>query len=195
MATIGFDKLYYATITESATGDETYAAPAVLAKGISGDISVETDIATLYADDGVDELFEEFKKGTLTLNINELGSTVAAALIGVTVDTKGVVVSTAEDGAPYVAIGFRARKGNGKYRYFWLYRVKFGVPAVKLATKGETITFTTPELVGTILRRNKADSRGKHPWKTEITDGESGADATTISGWFSAVYEPTYSSQ
>ena len=27
MATIGLDRLYYATITESETGDETYATP------------------------------------------------------------------------------------------------------------------------------------------------------------------------
>ena len=35
MATIGLDKLYYATITESAAGDETYGTPIPLAKAIS----------------------------------------------------------------------------------------------------------------------------------------------------------------
>ena len=48
MATIGLDKLYYAKITESETGDETYATPAQLAKAISADLSVELAEATPY---------------------------------------------------------------------------------------------------------------------------------------------------
>ena len=35
MATIGLDKLYYATITENTSGEETYATPVPLAKAIS----------------------------------------------------------------------------------------------------------------------------------------------------------------
>ena len=39
MATIGLDKLYYATITEDReTGEETYAAPKQLAKAISAEL-------------------------------------------------------------------------------------------------------------------------------------------------------------
>ncbi len=40
MATIGLDKLFYAPITESANGDETYGKPKQLAKAISADLSV-----------------------------------------------------------------------------------------------------------------------------------------------------------
>ena len=42
-------------------------------------------------------------------------------------------------GCDPVAIGFRAKKANGKYRYFWLYRVIFGIPATNLTTKGEIL--------------------------------------------------------
>ena len=97
----------------------------------------------------------------------------------------------AEDGGSPVAIGFRAKKANGKYRYFWLYRVVFGIPATNLATKGDSITFSTPTIEGTVLRRNKADTRGKHPWKAEVTEGDN-ATATTITNWYKEVYEPTY---
>ena len=30
--------------------------------------------------------------------------------------------NSGEDVSRYVAIGFRAKKSNGKYRYYWLYR-------------------------------------------------------------------------
>ena len=53
MATIGLDKLYYAQITEDVNGNETYGTPAVLAKAISAELSVELNEAILYADDGI----------------------------------------------------------------------------------------------------------------------------------------------
>ena len=192
MATIGLDKLYYAPITENANGEETYGTPVQLAKAISADLSVELAEATLYADDGASEVVKEFKSGTLSLGVDDIGASVAAALTGVTIDRNKVIISTSEDATAPVAVGFRAKRANGKYRYFWLYRVKFGIPATNLATKGDSITFNTPTIEGTVMRRNKEDSNGNHPWKAEVTDGDTGVSASTIKGWYSAVYEPSY---
>ncbi len=199
MATIGLDKLYYAPITEATAassgvqiGDETYGTPVQLAKAISADLSVELTEATLYADDGAAEIVKEFKQGTISLNVDDIGSAVAAALTGVKVDDNGVVISASENGGNPVAIGFRAKKANGKYKYFWLYRVKFGIPATNLATKGDSITFSTPTIEGTVLRRNKLDANSEHPWKAEVTEGETGVSASVITNWYSSVYEPTF---
>ena len=82
------------------------------------------------------------------------------------------------------------KKANGKYRYFWLYRVKFGIPATNLTTKGESIEFSTPTIEGTVLRRNKPDANGNHPWKAEVNEDETGAQI--ISEWYNEVYEPSY---
>lgn len=193
MATIGLDNLYYSVITDGANG-ETYAAPVSAAKAISADLSINIAQAVLYADDGAAESVKEFQGGTISLGVADLGSAVAAALIGGTVDSKGVLVSRAEDVAPYVAIGFRARRSNGKYEYYWLYRVQFGIPGANFATKGDGINYSTPKIEGTVFRRNKPDTQSKHPWKTSIIEGESGADATTVTGWFGTVYEPAYPS-
>ena len=192
MATIGLDKLFYAKITEDKDGNETYATPVQLAKAMTADLSVELAEATLYADDGAAEIVKEFKSGTLSLGVDDLGGAVASDLTGSTIDNNGVVISTAEDGGTPVAVGFRAKKSNGKYRYFWLYRIKFGIPATALATKGDSITFNTPTIEGTIMRRNKVDSKGKHPWKAEVTEGDSGVTAATITNWYKEVYEPSY---
>jgi len=193
MATIGLDKVYYSIITEDSNGDESYGTPTMLAKAISADLSVNLLEAKLNADDGVAEAVKEFKDGTLSFGIDDIKANVASDLLGAKVDQNKVIVSTAEDNAPYVAVGFRAKKSNGKYRYFWLYRVKFGVPATNLATKGDNITFSTPTIEGSVMRRNKADSNGNHPWKAEVTEGESAESATAISSWYNAVYEPSYS--
>lgn len=192
MATIGLDKLYYAKITEDENGNETYASPVQLAKAMTADLSVELAEATLYADDGASEIVKEFKSGTLSLGVDDIGASTASDLTGATIDANGVVVSTSEDGGEPVAVGFRAKKSNGKYKYYWLYRVKFGIPATNLATKGDSITFSTPTIEGTILRRNKVDGNGKHPWKAEVTEGDSAVTADTITNWYKEVYEPSY---
>lgn len=190
MATIGLDKLFYADITEDANGNETYGKPKQLAKAISADLSVELNEATLYADDGQAEAVKEFKSGTLSLGVDDIGHEVAADLVGATLDNKGVLISGSEDTAKYVAVGFRAKKANGKYKYYWLYRVLFGVPATNLATKGDSISFQTPTIEGTIFRRNKLDGKKNHPWKAEVT--ESAENAAVVNKWYDEVYEPSY---
>jgi phi13 family phage major tail protein len=195
MATIGLDRLYYAKISESDDGEETYGVPAILAKAIKADLSVELAEAVLYADDGAAEVIKDFKSGKLSLGVDDIGVGAAADLTGATTDDNGVLVSASENVGSPVAVGFRAQKANGTYRYFWLYRVKFGVPATNLQTKGDSITFSTPTIEGTVMRRNKLDAVGKHPWKSEVTEGGAGVPATTITGWFGQVYEPVYSAQ
>lgn len=190
MATIGLDKLHLAEITEDEQGNETYATPTVFAKAISADLSIELNEATLYADDGQSEVVKEFKGGTISLGVDDIGHQIAAKLIGATLDKNGVLVSGSEDKAKPVAIGFRAKKSNGKYKYYWLYRVLFGVPATNLATKGDSISFSTPTIEGTIMRRNKVDSKGIHPWKAEVTENDT--NKSVVDDWYNSVYEPTY---
>ena len=185
MATIGLDKLYYAKITEGDNGEETYGTPTQLAKAMTAELSVELAEATLYADDGAAEVVKEFQSGTLTLGIDDIGVQVAQDLTGAKIDDNKVLISASEDGGEPVAIGFRAKKSNGKYRYFWLYKVKFGIPATN-------IEFSTPTIEGTVLRRNKLDGQGKHPWKAEVSEDSTGVSASVISGWYTEVYEPTF---
>jgi phi13 family phage major tail protein len=192
MATIGLDRLYYAKITEGSDGEETYGVPATLAKAMTAELSIELAEAVLYADDGAAEVIKDFKSGTLSLGVDDIGIEAASDLTGAVADDNGVLISASENSGTPAAIGFRAMKPDGKYRYFWLYKVKFGIPATNLQTKGESITFSTPTIEGTVLRRNKLDGMGKHPWKAEATEGAAGVAAATISGWFTEVYEPVY---
>ena len=42
------------------------------------------------------------------------------------------------------------------------------------------------------LCRNKGDGKGKHPWKAEVTEGDTSVSAATITNWYKEVYEPSY---
>lgn len=189
---IGLDNLVYATITDGVDGTETYGTPKPLAEAITAGLSVELIEAILYADDSASEVVKEFKQGKLSLKVKDIGTEAAADLTGATVDKNGVLVSRTEDVANPVAIGFRARKSNGKYRYYWLYRVTFGIPGAELQTKGDSVNFATPAIEGVVVRRKKADTKGGHPWKAEVNEDDTSVVAATITGWFTQVYEPTY---
>jgi phi13 family phage major tail protein len=111
MATIGLDKLFYAKITE----DDSGMKPMVLrcnGKGYERRPLGRTCEATLYADDGASEIVKEFKNGTLSLGVDDIGASVASDLTGATIDANGVVVSASEDGGEPVAVGFRAKKST-----------------------------------------------------------------------------------
>jgi hypothetical protein len=89
-------------------------------------------------------------------------------------------------------LGFGLKRLTGNIVYFWLYRVIFSVPATSLATKGDSITFSSPTIEGTVFRRNKLDGENKHPWKAEVTEGDDGVAASIITNWFTSVYEPDF---
>ncbi len=188
MATIGLDKLFYSKITEDASGNETYATPVALAKAMKADLSVELAEATLYADDAASAVVKEFKSGKLSLGIDDIGVTAAQDLTGAAIDENHVLISSSENSGAPVAIGFRAKKANGKYRYFWLYRVIFGIPATNLQTKGDSITFSTPTIEGTVIRRNKLDGQNNHPWKAEVSEDGVSVTAETLSGWYTKTH-------
>jgi hypothetical protein len=54
---------------------------------------------------------------------------------------------------PEVAILFRSKKSNGSYRYVKLLKGKFAVPKSDHETQGEKVSFQTPVLEGSFLRR------------------------------------------
>lgn len=195
MATLGLDKLFYSKITEDVDGNETYGPPVHLAKAIKADLSVELAEAILYADDGAAIVVKDFKSGKLSLEVDDIGVAAAQDLTGAETDANGVLISATEDSGGYVAIGFRAMKADNRYRYFWLYKVKFAPMSDSLQTKGDSISFQTPKIEGTVMRRNKVDQRDKHPWKAEVTDGDPGVGAVTVQNWYEQVYEPSYAGQ
>ncbi len=80
--------------------------------------------------------------------MDDIGVTAAQDLTGAATDDNGVLISATENAGAPVAVGFRAMKPDGKYRYFWLYKVKFGIPDTNLETKGDSITFQTPTIDG-----------------------------------------------
>lgn len=182
MATIGLRDIYQADVIEDANGNETFGTPKRLAKAISAKLAVTLADGTLYADDGVDEQVSEFASAKLTLEVSDLADEDVADLLGATIDSAtGIIYSSKDDQPKYKAIGFRAKKPGGKYRYLWFYKGKFAPPNDEFATKGEKVEFKSPSIEGTFQTLNKNGQ-----WKADKTALPTDS---AVAGWFSAVPE------
>ena len=155
MAKIGLNNFKYSKLTE-ADGVATYDGAKSLGKAVDCKVSIENYSAELYADDVLAESDTTFKKGTVSLTIDEDDDTVFSELLGHEVDTETKeMVRKDTDVAPYVGVGrILTKVVNGVYKYKveFLPKVKFTEPAQEETTKGDSIEFKTPTIEGTVLK-------------------------------------------
>lgn len=196
MATrIGCDNLVYAKMTTEDTVDQapTYGdvtkAPGVMSININPNGTLET----LFADDGPMESASTLGRIEVEIQKNELTSQNKADLLGHAIDANGAVVFGDSDIPPYVAIGFRTLKSNGKYRYVWLYKGKFTEPEDNNETKGDSINFQSDTISGQFTKLNfgyTINGQLRRPWKYELDGDNDGVKEEIISSWFQAPVMP-----
>ncbi|WP_147564955.1 major tail protein [Clostridium tyrobutyricum] len=179
-APIGVENLVYAVLTDEST--VTYGTPALISPAINVKINPKSNSDTLYADNRAVETVSSMGEVDVEIETQDLPLEVQAILLGHTLDATSKVMSyEADDIAPYVAIGFKVKKANGKYRYVWLLKGKFSEPEEEHSTQEDKAKFQTPKLKGTFLTR--ADGKWKY-----TADEDSGF--TGGATWFTKVYAP-----
>lgn len=170
MAKIGMRYPVYRkmTITTDESGKETvsYGQMAVMGKAISANVSVTTSEAELYADDGLAESVKEFVEGSITIATDDLEDAVEADLLGATVSEDEIIYDT-DDYAPWLEVGFiisRMKGGKKQFRGVLYTKVQFAIPSEDNTTKGQSITFGTPSITGTITANADGVWRRKSKW-------------------------------
>jgi len=113
-------------------------------------------LETLFAEDGPYETATTKGQITLEINVADLPLDVQAAWLGHSKEG-GVLKRCASDIPPWLAIGFRSLKSNGKYRYTWLNKGKFSLPEQANETRGDSVNFQTPTIQGSFVKRDCDD--------------------------------------
>lgn len=174
MAGVGLEYNVYATLTEDFdAGTVTYGPGKRGRKMIRADIKLNYAKAPLYGDNTTVEYAREFIDGEITINQDELTSTMRKDLLGnqtksetLGENTLEVLTGKDDDTPPFVGFGYIQSKtvdNTRQYRAIWYKKVQFGEPDESAETKGESIVWQTPTIVGNILKA--ADGE----WKEEIT--------------------------
>lgn len=153
MALVGLKDIYYAKVTKDDSTGISYDVPKRLQQAITADIKPKTASGTLFADDGPSESGTALGETDVTLNIGDLPISVQADLLGNSI-VNGELVKKSTDIPPYVAIMFRAEKSDGTFRFYKLLKGKFQEPESQNKTKDDNVTYNTPTITGTFIRRN-----------------------------------------
>jgi phi13 family phage major tail protein len=115
-------------LTDEIGSPATYEAPVRIPGAMTANVNPNTSTETLFADDGPYETATTIGGITLSLNVADLDLATQAKLFGHTMTAEGVLIRKSGDTPPWVAVGFKSLKSNGKYRYTWLAKGKFGLP-------------------------------------------------------------------
>ena len=185
---IGLRDVHYVKLLTDTDGGVTYDGdPIHIAGAISANINPNPSQETLFAEDGPMEVASTLGDIALELTMAELSNAVRADLLGHTF-TSGVLTKKANDVAPWVAVGFRALKSNGSYKYVWLVKGKFSPSAEDHTTKGDTVEFQTPSINGSFVKRDFDDIYEK----SGDTDDTDFTDEMATAWFTAATIEESY---
>ena len=192
---VGLKDICVAAVT---TNDATtYAAeiPTRLAKAITATIKETFEVEYLYSDDEVEDTTETFVKAEIELEVNRLTPGDYALLFD-TLYKYGFLAKAEGDKAKEVALGFRAKQGNGKYEFSWYYCGKAEHPDVTYETVKDKKTAQTIKITFTFYARKKEDTiegEKKKLYALIVDESNLLEEHTTakeaIAAWFSEVQE------
>lgn len=179
---IGLDMMYYAILTKDDSTGVAYGVPKRMAGAITANIDPGTARGTLFADNGPAEVTSTLGEITLEISVTDIGVTAQADLLGHTVDGNGIVISKGSDTPPWVAVGFRALKSNGEFRYVWLTKGKFSEPQSNHETRGDSVNFQAPTMTGSFVKREFDDQ-----WRRVVDTDNPSYSAAIGTNWFTGV--------
>lgn len=182
---IGLDNFYYSIITTDTSAGVTYQTPVALKGAVSVSVNPNSEVTTLFADDGPYDTAESIGQIEVDMTIADMSQEDYAAIMGHTI-SGGVMTELASDSPVDLAFGFRAKRSNGAYSYMWLLKGKFSKPEVKHETKSDKLNFQTLTFKGKFVQRTY-DGKYKLSTRTDANDY-----TTSIgSAWFTVVYGVT----
>jgi phi13 family phage major tail protein len=183
---IGLRDIHIAVLQTDDNTATTYDTPIKLERAINAKLSPKFNSENIYSDDAVEDIITAFEGVDVEIEVNQPSLTSRAKLQGAKV-VKGVLIENKDDMAPTIALGFKSKKNNGKYRFVWLLKGKFELATDEYDTEAEKPKAQSAKLKGKFYSR---DFDGNYRF---IADEDAqDIDATIISSWFTAVpVEPT----
>lgn len=186
---VGLKDIYVALVTENTASSYVAAAPVKLARAIKAKISDKRSSEDLESDDGTEETLDAYEGTEVEIEVNSLAPQDLALVMGHKYEN-GYLVKNRNDRAPELALGYRARKLNGKYEFVWLYVGRFAEGKdTNRETYGKKPTAQTETIKGKFYERAMDGNI-----ETSVDEDNLTADNTTaaeaIKKWFEKVQEP-----
>lgn len=186
----GLKNVYYAVATIAADGTATYATPVAFPGAVSLSLEPQGENTPFYADNIVYWVGAGNNGYEGDFEMARVVDSFKTDVLGYIDDGKHVLVEDLNANAVHFALLFQF-EGDAKATRHVMYNCTCTRPNAEGSTKGETIEPQT-ETVTITATSIFDDTLDKDIVKAEANEA---TDATTYSGWFSAVYLPTAPTQ
>lgn len=191
----GLKDIYIAEVTVNNGTTYTTGTPVKLARALSAKVTDNFTMEKVYSDDNVEDIVEQYEGTDIEFSVNTLAPQDYAALYE-NLYKNGFLLKASGDGAKEIAVGWRAKKRNGKYEFTWYYCGKLERPEMNYETQADKITTQTNSLKGSFYARTKEDlidGKKKNLYAIQVDESNLiEADTTAaeaIADWFSKVQE------
>ena len=171
---VGLEDLYYATLTSDASDGAVYGTPVKITGAIVANINPNGVSGTLFADNGPLDTASQLGQIELELQIADIPLSVHSVLLGSDAVSDGIAYDKSTDTPPWVAIGFKSKKSNGKYRYVWLVKGKFKINEDNNETQDDSIKWQTATISGHFVKRDYDNVWRKRADEDEATYVDAG---------------------
>ena len=187
----GLKDIYVAEVTKNDGETYTTGTPVKLARALSAKVTDKFTQEKVYSDDSIEEIVEQYEGTEIDFSINTLAPQ-DYALIYENLYNKNYNVYSAKE----IAIGWRAKKRNGKYEFTWYYCGKLERPDMNYETQEDKVKTQTAGLKGTFYARSKEDvidGDKKNLYAIQVDESNLISEDTTakeaIENWFKSVQE------
>lgn len=191
----GLKDIYVAEVTANNGTTYTTGTPQKLARALSAKVTDKFTQEKVYSDDNVEEIVEQYEGTEIDFSVNTLAPQDYAMLFE-NLFKHGFLLKAAGDGSKEIAIGWRAKKRNGKYEFTWYYCGKLERPDMNYETQEDKVKTQTAGIKGTFYARSKEDTidgKRKNLYSIQVDEGNLLAEDTTaaqaITDWFAEVQE------
>ena len=186
--TKSFRDIHVALVTKNTETEYATDTPTKLARAITGKISDKFESEKIYSDDSVEDTNMTYTGTEVEFEVNALAPQDKSRVFG-HLYKNGYLVKNKNDKAPEVAVGWRAKKLNGKYEFCWMYAGRFDQGMEdNYETEGASPKTQTATLKGNFYERQMDGN-----YKIEVDEGNlleaDTSAATAIKKWFETVQE------
>lgn len=192
---VGLKDLYVALVTQDDANGYTAGTPEKFAPAAMASVAPAANKETQYMDDQPFDVMQAEGETEIQLTVSEIPAEMLAYVTGDVFDAAtGRVFDRADPTqASEFALGFRSKKSNGSYRYYWFLKGKFTKPSEEHETQGDTPAPKTPQITFTAVKTTYASFDLDGGTTYDGAKRVFGDDDTTnfdATGWFTAVQTP-----
>jgi phi13 family phage major tail protein len=189
---VNVDQIYYAPLNSDEVSAYSAGTPVALAPAMKVSQEPSSASKTQYADGQAYDVATAEGETKVTCEITGLSAQALATILGMVYDAVNARVFDNGGTPPYIALGFRAEKSDGSYRYFWFLKGRFMKPKEEISTRADSPEFYAITLEFTAIKTTHQFELvgGGLTDGTKRVFGETSDANFSAANWWSAVQVP-----